>query len=147
VYYANGVSQLRLDHLNISVTDLDASISWYSSLFGFTVVEKGELDDGIRWAIIRSDNAMLAMYEHSEYELADESSLKSSKLHSLSHFGIAIDEPDAWLAKAEANGVEILYGGVVKWPHSRAWYVKDPTGWEIEVVMWDEGVIAFDKLQ
>ena len=54
---------LKIDHLNMSVTDLAASIAWYGELFGFSVVERGVLEDGRPWAIIRADDALLAMYE------------------------------------------------------------------------------------
>jgi catechol 2,3-dioxygenase-like lactoylglutathione lyase family enzyme len=138
---------LRIDHLNMSVTDLAASISWYSDLFGFAVVERGVLEDGRPWAIIRAEDALLAMYEYSEREFLDGDILASRKIHGLNHFGLTIEEPDVWLAKVKSMGVKIEYGGVVKWPNSRAWYVQDPSGWEIEVVSWDGGGISFDKAE
>jgi catechol 2,3-dioxygenase-like lactoylglutathione lyase family enzyme len=127
----------------MSVTDLAASISWYADLFGFVVVERGVLEEGGLWAILRADDALLAMYEYPERELLDGDLLQSRKVHGLNHFGLTIEDPSGWLAKAKSMGVEIQYNGVIKWPHSRAWYVKDPSGWEIEVVNWDEGFIAF----
>ena len=127
----------------MSVTDLAASISWYGELFGFAVVERGVLEDGRPWAIIRADDALLAMYEYPERELLDGDLLKSRQVHGLNHFGLTIEEPERWLKKAKSMGVEIQYNGVIKWPHSRAWYINDPSGWEIEVVNWDRG-IAFE---
>jgi len=32
---------------------------------------------------------------------------------------------------------------VIQWPHSLAWYINDPTGWEIEVVYWENDTISF----
>ncbi|MCZ7585733.1 MAG: hypothetical protein M5R36_21735 [Deltaproteobacteria bacterium] len=43
----------------------------------------------------------------------------------------------------EREGVEVLYGGPVRWPHSWAWYINDPTGHEIEVVLWDDDTVQF----
>jgi len=54
---------------------------------------------------------------------------------------------DGWLETVERHGIEIQYGGEVEWPHSRSWYVFDPTGYEIEVVFWQDGTIRFDPLQ
>ena len=36
-----------------------------------------------------------------------------------------------------------LKWGVIQWPNSLAWYIKGPTGWEIEVVYWDDDTIRF----
>ena len=33
--------------------------------------------------------------------------------------------------------------GAVAWPHATAWYVLDPTGYEIEVALWDDDVVRF----
>ena len=137
---------LRIDHLNMSVANLEASIAWYGGLFGFIVVEREVMEDGTHWAILRAGDALLAMYEHPERELYDDDDLQSHRVHGLNHFGLTVEDADLWLSKAESMGVEISYGGVIKWPHSRAWYVKDPSGWEIEVVAWDDGVISFDPV-
>ena len=36
----------------------------------------------------------------------------------------------------EREHLELEYGGLVRMPHSDAWYVKDPTGYSIEVALW-----------
>ncbi len=52
-----------LDHLNLTVSNLEESIAWYAKIFGFKVVERGVRDAG-PWAIIRSVVAMLCIYDH-----------------------------------------------------------------------------------
>ena len=54
-----------------------------------------------------------------------------------------ITDEAEWLAIIEREEVPILYDGAIRWPHSRAWYVTDPTGYEIEVALWDNDRIAF----
>ena len=43
----------QLDHINLSVADIDASVAFYRSNFGFEVVEEGR-SYGVRYSIIRS---------------------------------------------------------------------------------------------
>jgi hypothetical protein len=48
----------------------------------------------------------------------------------------------------EQAGLELLpvllyFGGELRYPHSTNWYVHDPTGYSIEVVLWDEDQISF----
>ena len=46
--------------------------------------------------------------------------------------------------KAKEAKIKFGYGGIVHYPHSDSWYVKDPTGYEIEVAAWDGAKIKFD---
>jgi catechol 2,3-dioxygenase-like lactoylglutathione lyase family enzyme len=128
----------HLDHLNMTVKDFEQTADWYRRVFGFEVVEKG-MYKGARWGIIRSGEAMLCIYEHRE--LATDI---SETTHHINHFGLRITDRTAWEEVLEREAVPVLYGGPVRWPHSTAWYVHDPTGYEIEVALWDNDSIAFN---
>ncbi|MBC8365835.1 VOC family protein [bacterium] len=136
----------QLDHLNLSVRDFRESVDWYGRVFGFKLVEEG-MQDGLPWGVIRAGEAMLCIYEHPGLELPDRFEVRRRGLHGLNHLGLRITDEAAWLASAERESVEILYDGVIHWPHSKAWYVKDPTGWEIEVALWDNDRIEFDTME
>lgn len=133
----------NLDHINLTVRDFDETVDWYGRVFGFEEVEEN-VQDGVRWGVIRAGDAMLCIYEAKGRELLDRFELADRGLHGIAHFGLRISDPEAWLRTIEREGLEILYGGVVPWPHSRSWYVKDPTGYEIEVACWNEDRIRFD---
>jgi len=132
----------HLDHINLSVLDLDRTIEWYGRVFDFKPVEKG-LQDGVRWAVIRSGEALLCLYEHPERLHLDRFQLGDQGLHGMAHFGLRITDEPEWLDIVEREKVPILYDGVIPWPHSLAWYVKDPTGYEIEVALWNGDQIEF----
>lgn len=134
------MSPAQLDHLNLTVADLDESIAWYHDVFGFARVEGGEMDDGTRWAIVRADDSMLCMYEHPELDRPG----PSGGGHQVNHFGLRITDRPAWEAAVARLGIPVRYGGPVRWPHSTSWYVTDPTGWEIEVAHWDDDRVRFD---
>lgn len=135
----------HLDHLNLTVEDLEASLDWYQRVFGFTVVERGQRGDA-PWAIIRAGEALLAMYEAGAH---DEPSHYTAPVvqHRINHFALRIVDEAAWEATVEREGIALRYGGAVRWPHSTAWYLKDPNGYEIEVARWRHDVIAFDPLE
>ena len=132
-----------IDHLNLSVRDFDETVRWYGRIFGFTKVEES-VQDGVRWGILRAGNAMLCIYEHPDYEFLDRFALAERKLFGLCHFSLRIDDPESWLALAGREKLEFLYDGEITWPHSRAWYIHDPTGYEIEVAYWQDDTIRFE---
>ena len=73
----------------------------------------------------------------------DPDAQRARGVHGLNHFGLRITDRAGWEKTMEREGIEPEYGGPVRWPHSTAWYIQDPTGYEIEVALWDEGVPRF----
>ena len=115
----------HLDHLNMTVTDLAKSIAWYGRIFGFEVVEQGLRDD-TPWAIIRSGEAMLCLYEHPQRHGPDRFLQDEGQRHVIYHYGFRITDREQWLEKVAAEGLELEFGGEMEWPHSSSWYISDP---------------------
>jgi catechol 2,3-dioxygenase-like lactoylglutathione lyase family enzyme len=132
----------HLDHLNMTVADLSASIDWYDRLLGFKVQESG-VYEGHPWAILKSGEAMLCIYEYEGFELAMKDVQHAAHRHGISHFALRITDHETWERTLESEQPKLLYGGVVDWPHSKSWYVQDPTGYEIEVALWDDDQVRF----
>ena len=129
----------QLDHLNLTVKNVDESKMWYHNLFDFNEVESG-IRGGVRWSILRSGDAMLCMYEHPELPNPDESDGQSHKIY---HFGLRITARKEFEERVSKYKVPLEYGGAIRYPHSWSWYVADPTGYEIEVALWDENTVKF----
>lgn len=127
----------RLDHMNFSVRNLEESINWYKKVFNFELVEKGTFD-GAPWAIVKSGNAMLAMYERDGANFIDRHETARKGLQGISHFALAVDKLKEWIEKVETKTVDVDH--YFEYPHSQSWYVNDPTGYEIEVVYWNKGI-------
>lgn len=125
----------HLDHLNLSVANLDDSIAWYRRVFAFEPVEGG-VRNGVRWAIVRSGDAILCMYEHPRREHLDLDARREREIHAVNHFALRISDREAWEEVIERERVPVQFEGVVENAHSLAWYVNDPTGYEIEVALW-----------
>ncbi|MFQ5845650.1 MAG: VOC family protein [Planctomycetota bacterium] len=135
----------QLDHLNLTVRSFEETADWYGRVFGFRVVERGE-DGGRPWGVLRGGDALLCIYEHPDLEFVDPDARRTRRLHGINHFGLRITDREEWEATLDREQVEVRYGGAVDWPHSTAWYVTDPTGYEIEVALWEGDEVAFDPL-
>jgi len=133
----------HLDHLNLTVSNLDRTISWYQNLFGFEVKESG-VYDGIPWAIIQSGDALLCLYERPTFELKSNDQRRKNEQLGINHFSFRITNEKNWLDKVDKHKPKMYYGGsAVEYPHSRSWYVKDPDSYEIEVVLWQNDEVKF----
>jgi len=129
-----------LDHLNMTVQSFEDSAAWYARVLGFEVVEKG-VYDGEPWGILKSGSALLCLYQHPELGKADSEGPPSGQ--HLNHFGLRISDRAAWEDTIAREKVKVAYDGPVRWPHSTSWYIEDPSGYEIEVALWDDNRIAF----
>lgn len=130
----------NIDHLNLSVRDFDETADWYGRVFGFEVVERGEEPEG-RWGVLRAGDALLCVYERRDFVFED---ARGKGVHGMAHFGLRVTDRDAWERTVAREDLEVAYGGAIDYPHSTSWYVKDPTGWGIEVALWNNDTIAFD---
>ena len=132
----------QLDHLNLSVSDLEASRSWYQRIFGFELRESG-IYESMPWHILQSGDAMLALYQQPESQLPSKGQRTSAAQLGINHFAVRITDRPAWEATVAEHDIEVDYGGAYRWPHSTSWYIRDPDGYSIEVVLWDDDRIRF----
>lgn len=130
---------LRLDHLNLSVTNFEETASWYRDVFGFTIVEKG-LYDGRPWGVIRAGDSMLCIYQSPERIQLDE---EDERHHRINHFAFRLTDEKLWLENARRLKLKFFYGGKVEYSHSVSYYVEDPSGYSIEVAFWENDQVSF----
>ena len=119
-----------IDHINLRVKNLQASMDFWRVLFGFEILE---LVDKPKGAIIGSREAKLALYENEE--------IGSVENEGFSHISFHVGDIIAAEKFCLKQNIPILYGGIVHWPNSRSLYVKDPTGYEVELAeVWGGGL-------
>lgn len=131
----------QLDHINFTVSDFDESVEWYKRVFNFNLVEKGVSKEGHRWGILRSGDSMLAITEFKGrriYSLEDQ--------HQTYHFGLRLVSREAWEKVLQEQAIPVYYGSPIAYPHSTSWYVKDPSGHEVEVAIWKDDTVRFFEL-
>jgi len=138
------MSVTQLDHLNLSVRNFKETVDWYNKVFGFMVVEEG-IQDEKPWGIIKNNDALLCIYEQPDFVLLDRFESAEKFIHYLAHFGLRIDNQQEWEKTIVREKIAVMYDGPIRWPNSVSWYIKDPTGWEIEVALWDNNRIKFQQ--
>jgi lactoylglutathione lyase len=133
-----------LDHLNLTVRNLDETVGWYKEVFGFEIVESGLTEDKRPWGILRNGNSMLCVYENQKLKHIPENDDFPGDFHRIFHFGLRITDREKWERVLVLKKIRPEYGGAVSYPHSTSWYVKDPSGHTIEVVLWNDDEVKFD---
>lgn len=114
-----------MDHVNMNVKDLEKSVNFYKNLFGFEIRKEdnspNKLD--VPSKIIGNNSIKLCLYEEPQ----------TSTSGGISHFGFHVENFDQIMSKCEELNVEVLYGGPVEFEKSRSVYIKDPSGYDIEL--------------
>ena len=136
-------STASLDHLNLTVRNFAESAAWYKEIFNFSIEEQGETPDGQPWGILRNGDSMLCVFEEKGRAPAAESSTDSKKFHRIEHFALRIKNQTAWEKTLKGKQLRTYYGGEIKYPFSTSWYIKDPSGYTIEVVSWRDDRVRF----
>ncbi len=120
----NNLNATSIDHVNMKVKNLEKSVEFYKNLFGFETKQEensNKLDAPSK--IIGNDTIKLCLYEIPEM----------SPEGGIAHFGFNVTNFNEIIQKCKELGVEVLYGGPVEWEKSKSVYIKDPSGYEIEL--------------
>jgi catechol 2,3-dioxygenase-like lactoylglutathione lyase family enzyme len=132
---------VALDHLNLTVNNFSKTVAWYQRVFGFSLVEEGIEDDG-PWGILRNGDSMLCIYESPKRAVLSDAD--SERFHQIYHFGLRIKNRRVWEETLKRENLETFYNSPLKYPHSLSWYITDPTGYMIEVALWNDGQVKFE---
>ena len=111
-----------IDHLNMEVINLNKTLEFYNQLFGFTVLKEQPEENS---QIIGNEKVKLCLYEIENFQ-----GYTKKGFH---HFGLHIENFEEIMRKCADMGIEIFYGGPLKWEKSTSVYIKDPNGYEIEL--------------
>ena len=112
-----------IDHLNMEVINLNETQEFYNQLFGFTVLKEQPEENS---QIIGNEKVKLCLYEIDDFQ-----GYTKKGFH---HFGLHIENFEVVMQKCTEMGIEIFYGGPIKWEKSTSIYIKDPNGYEIELI-------------
>ena len=119
---------MRLEHVNLTVTDLDRSIAFYSDLLDLHVRWKGEIDGGRLGAHVGNDDVYLALFEASAPGEVDHNYATPG----VNHFGFVVDDLAEARQRVERLGASIYHEA--DYEPGRRIYFLDPDGYEVELV-------------
>lgn len=121
----NFLKATSMDHVNMNVKNLTQSVEFYRNLFGFEIRKAdnspNKLD--VPSQIIGNDSIKLCLYEDPQM----------STRGGIAHFGFHVANFDQIMGKCKELNVEVLCGGPVEFEKSRSVYIKDPSGYDIEL--------------
>lgn len=123
---------MHIEHVNLTVSDLEQSIRFYRELLGFEVRWRGTLSDGQPAAhvgdLTGDRQCYLALFQASQPGRASEDYGRAG----LNHVGFVVDDLDAMRVRLAALGVEPHLEG--DYEPGRRLYFHDPSGVEVELV-------------
>lgn len=122
-----------LEHINLTVSDLNRSIDFYSRVFGFTVRWQGQSNNGKPAAHVGDDRCYLALF------LARDTTPHQRKSYDsigLNHFGFVVEDIDA--IKRRLSEAGITHHSEQTYDPGRHVYFLDPDGIEVELVQYAE---------
>ncbi len=121
---------MRLEHVNLTVSDLDRSIAFYSDLLDFSVRWKGDLGPGRPAAHVGDDRCYLALFQATaEGEVPYDYAAPG-----YNHMGFVVDDLEDAEKRLERLGAE--HGPISDYEPGRRLYCFDPDGHEVELVQY-----------
>jgi catechol 2,3-dioxygenase-like lactoylglutathione lyase family enzyme len=139
---------IGLDHVGITVRNLDASLAFYRDLLGLRVIEISDEEDastivGITGARIRAadlDTGDGRVFELLEYVAAKGPALEQQPNQAgCAHVALRVNDIDAVLARLASagyhpDGTPTLITGAIAWEGATVVYLRDPDGAVLELV-------------
>ena len=120
----------RLEHLNVTVRDPDATAAMLVEIFGWRLRWQGAAIHGGRSVHLGGADSYLAVYAGLGAQVAAGNSY--GLCGGLNHIGIVVDDLDAVEARVKAQGYEPV--NHADYEPGRRFYFREENGIEIEVV-------------
>ncbi|WP_322865227.1 VOC family protein [Aquicoccus sp. G2-2] len=120
----------KLEHVNVTVSDLERSVALVQDLFGWQVRWRGGAIHGGESAHMGDTDTYVALYQH-----AHQSGVKQDNYTTtggLNHIGVLVEDLDAVEAKVKAAGLTPY--NHADYEPGRRFYFDDHDGTEWEVV-------------
>jgi catechol 2,3-dioxygenase-like lactoylglutathione lyase family enzyme len=128
-----------IDHINLTVRDLDRSVDFYTRVFGLAVREDGRSSERPFVILGRRDVGYMALHQRmGNLPEQPRGPGTPSRPPGINHWGFVVEDFDGAHGALQRSGVRVLHqdngaDGVIAYPRSRSLYVADPDGNEIEL--------------
>lgn len=123
------MTKISIEHVNLTVSNPDASAALFGALFGWHVRWRGPARDGGLSVHVGDDTTYLALYTGPDGQHAG---VRYPKGAPLNHVALLVDDLDA--VEQRAIGLGLTPFGHDDYDPGRRFYVFDPDGIEFEIV-------------
>ncbi len=135
---------VSIDHIAITVKDLDRAIDFYSRIFGFSILKvKEKIELGVRYAVLKAGQTNLELItplkgEAIEQQLVEEGIegiiAKLCGEAGLNHLSFHVDNLNETCEELENKGVSLLAKVASFKGGSKQAFITDPEGNLIELI-------------
>jgi catechol 2,3-dioxygenase-like lactoylglutathione lyase family enzyme len=124
----------RLEHVGLTVTDVERTVAWYATMFGSRrVQEMNWPETGVRgvYVTLGDDGSQLEIFQKPGTHKHLEPDLEMARYE---HFCIQVEDIHATFADLDAKGAEIAFRPRLAKRHGYVAMVVDPDGIRIELL-------------
>ena len=126
---------MRLEHINLVVSDLNQSIEFYQAAFPDWKI-RGQGDDEWygkprRWVHFGDEHSYIALNNNGDSAPRN----LAGHQQGLAHFGFEVQDLDSLIQRLSEVGYEVHHFGASH-PHRKNVYFHDPSGVEVEFVQY-----------
>jgi len=128
-----------IDHLNRYVSNVDKFITFYRDVLNYELIDKGVKENGKNFAILKGEEHELFISEMNNFKSEDEGNFR--------HMGYNIGNVDKLLEVLKLIGYVEKKQQIIVKPFSKQFYIKDPDGFEIDLIQWTDKQGFYDHLK
>ncbi|MHB1392974.1 MAG: VOC family protein [Clostridia bacterium] len=126
-----------IDHLNRYVSDVEKFVNFYQDVLGYELIDRGEKENRMNYAILKGLNHELFISEREGFQKENEN---------FRHIGYSVDNADELLSEFKSKGYVDDDLQVIVKQFSRQFYIKDPDGFEIDMIQWTDKGCFYEHL-
>jgi catechol 2,3-dioxygenase-like lactoylglutathione lyase family enzyme len=128
-----------IDHLNRYVSNVDNFIVFYRDVLEYELIDKGIKSNGQNYAILKGDGHELFISEKEGFKIDREQDFR--------HIGYFIENVDELLEALKFKGYIKKEQEIIVKPFSRQIYIRDPDGFEIDLIQWTDKQGFYENLK
>jgi catechol 2,3-dioxygenase-like lactoylglutathione lyase family enzyme len=143
------ISVRQLDHVNLTVRDVERSVRFYGEVLGLPVVRRDvDASGAVTFVSVKAGRQIIDFRPRPDYQPPAE---PDPRVHGYNHLALVIDpvDPAALIAHLRAQGVEIQRGPVQNggaYGVGTAIYFYDPDRYVVELKQYPPGARELEPL-
>jgi len=119
-----------IDHINRYVSNVDKFITFYRDVLNYELIDKSVKQNGKNYAILKGEGHELFISERDNFIIEEKQNFR--------HMGYNIEDVDKLLEVLKLIGYVKKEEQIIVKPFSRQFYIKDPDGFEIDLIQWTD---------